>query len=186
MKDFIYDAEEKLSNGNTIYYRVKNGTYYEVAIHLGKENKTEVYKNVTDKLINVLESYRNNKCRVRLWYCGEDGKAWNEEYDVCGRIERSCGNIKIPLIIYSRKNFGGPALSVGCIGRIDDIEDKKTIWQSDNFRLPLYTMKHKEKTENGSKYDFYVYADGEHIASFTTENQAKRWIDFMSGKSYRK
>lgn len=181
-----YTKELKLSNGNIIYYKEVNGTCYETAIFLQDENRLKEYP-VTDKLFNILEQYRQNKCRVRIWYCSEDGKAWNEEYDVTGTIGRSTGeNYKIPLLISSRKSFGGPALNVGVIGRIDDIEDRVTIYKRDNFSIPSFTMEHKDKTENGSKYNFYVYADGEHIASFTTEAKAKRWIDFMTGKRYGK
>lgn len=181
-----YTKELALTNGNTIYYKEINGTCYETAIFLQNENRLKEYP-VTDKLFNVLERYRQNKRRVRFWYCSEDGKAWNEEYEVTGTIGRSTGEkYKIPLLINNRKSFGGPELNVGVIGRIDDIEARTTVYKRDNFYIPSFTTEYKDKTENGSKYNFYVYADGEHVASFTTEAKATRWIDFMTGKRYGK
>lgn len=157
-----YTKELALTNGNTIYYKEVNGTCYETAIFILEENKLKEYP-VTEKLFNVLERFRQNRRRVRIWYCSEDGKAWNEEYEVTGTIERSTGeNYKIPLLISSRKSFSGPELNVGIIGRIDDIEDRTTVYKRDNFYIPSFTMEYKDKTENGSKYNFYVYADGEH------------------------
>ena len=74
------------------YFYIVNDTYY--FFKRETENHTEVYENVNEKLINVLERYRKNNTRIRVWY-GAKGKVWLEEYDVTGRINRTSGRIKI-------------------------------------------------------------------------------------------
>ena len=187
MKELIYDVAEKLSNGNTVYYTIKDGTYFEKGILL-KDGTLEVYSKVDERLMDIINNYRSNDWRVRIW-CGdiETGRAWNEEYAVTGTIGRSNGSIKIPLIIANKRSYGGLALNVGNIIRIDDIEDKRTIWKMDNF--------HVEKMEielvNGSEYPFAVIQhkdDGttQNIANFKKENQARNYIAFLEGRRYRK
>lgn len=184
-----YDCEEKLSNGNTIYYRIYEGTYYKVGIKR-KDGAVEEYTQVNDALMNTLKRYEHKEWRVRIWYGDrKTGKAWNEEYDVTGRIGRSCGDIKLPLLIHDSRCYGGPALYVGSIIRIDDIEDKKTLWKVSNFHVPEMTV-HCNGKDNEYKWEVWQKEDSksdfEHIASFKTENQALRWIDFMNGRRYSK
>ena len=128
--------EQKLSNGNTIYYVEKNGMYFEVGIFPGRENKLKVYNNVNDSLIHVLLTAYSYNFRVRIWYGDkETGRSWNEEYDTTGRIGRTTGNIKIPILVKTSRSWGGGAVLVGSIIRIDDIEDKRTLWKVPNFHV---------------------------------------------------
>ena len=128
--------EEKLDNGNTIYYVEKNGMYFEVGIFLGRENKLKVYNNVNDSLMNILLNSCAYHFRIRIWYgYPETGRSWNEEYDTMGRIGRTTGNIKIPILVKNSRSWGGGAVLVGSIIRIDDIEDKRTLWRVPNFHV---------------------------------------------------
>ena len=178
-----YDFEEKLSNGNTIYYREYEGTYYEVGIKL-KDGTIEEYTQVNEALMNVLNNSRKYGFRIRIWYGDrKTGRSWNEEYDVTGRVGRSCGNIKIPLLIYNKRSYGGGALLTGSILRVDDIEDKRTLWQAEGFNIPEMTVSYKDI---GSPYVWHVYQEGKEIAGFRTEEKARKWIDFMNGRRYSK
>lgn len=180
--------EEKLDNGNTIYYVERGGMYFDVGIFISRENKLEVYNKVDEKLMIVLCNAVTYKNRVRIWYGDRDsGRSWNEEYDVVGRIGRTTGVINIPILVYNSRCYGGPAILVGSIIRIDDIEDKRTLWKVSNFHVEPMEIK---ATDN--KYLPYSVMqnkdDGtiQNIANFKTEAKAKRWIDFMNGKRYCK
>lgn len=128
--------EEKLDNGNTIYYVEKNGMYFEVGIFLG----------------------------------------------------RTTGNIKIPILVKNSRSWGGGAVLVGAIIRIDDIEDKRTLWKVPNFHVEdmkvyeifgdkNYKYQVAKLSEDSGKWEVQ--------ASFKTEKQAHNWVAFMRGKRYR-
>ena len=183
-----YDVEEKLSNGNTIYYRIYGGTYYEVGIKLA-DGTVEDYASVNEGLMKVLKKYENYPRRVRIWYGDrQTGESWNDEYDVTGTIGRTNGQIKIPIILNNKRSLGGPALLVGSIIRVDDIEGKKTLWKVSGFHVsPMEIILFPEQKD----YPYAVMQNEDNgvrvnVANFKTENQAQRWIDFMNGKRYSK
>lgn len=91
-----------LSNGNKINYRIFNGTYY--------------HEETPDNLIRVLDYCRQNNIRVTVDYGDtKTKKSWNETYDITGYIGRSTGKIKIPLLVYNSRSFGGSSLLDNCI-----------------------------------------------------------------------
>ncbi len=71
--------------------------------------------------------------------------------------------------------------------RIDDIEDKRTLWKLSNFHVEKMTIESRESKD----YPFAVMQTQDNgaisnIANFKTEIQAQKWIDFMEGKRYSK
>ena len=185
MLDLTKLEECRLSNGNTQYFQIVDGMAFEKAIKL-KSGELEEYP-VDDNLINSILHCYNSRYRVRIWYCGDNGIAWEEEFDVTGRIGRSNGNFKIPILIHDSRSYGGGAILTGRIGRIDIIDSRYTIYKKDNFKIPEY----KIIPDSDSDYPYIVYRkdkNGElfNTASFKKESQAIRWIDFMTGKRYCK
>ena len=182
-------VEEKLSNGNTLYYVEREGMYFEVGIFLGDKNKLEVFSNVSEELMNIILRAYKYKFRIRVFYGDiHTGRSWNEEYDVMGKIGRTCGAIKIPILLRRKDSYGGGALLLSSVIRIDDIEDKKTLWKLPNFHVEKMTI---EKSSVNKDYPFSVMQAQDNgaisnIANFKTEIQAKKWIDFMEGKRYNK
>lgn len=178
MKEQIHT--EEYPNWNDYYY-VVDGTYY--FFKREEENNTEVYKNVNEKLISILERCRKNSTRIRVWY-GSNNKVWLEEYDVMGRIDRTNGRIKIPILINNKRSWGGLELLVHCIVRIDDIEEKKTIYKLDGYEMPNFKIREVKIYNNILSYQ--VFLDNERKAIFNSLEKAQNWVDFMTGKRYRK
>lgn len=180
--------EQKLDNGNTLYYVERGGMYFDVGIYLGKEKRLEVYNKVDKSLMNTICLACKNHNRVRIWYGDRDsGRSWNEEYDVVGRIGKTMGVIKIPILVYNSRSYGGPSILVGSIIRIDDIEDKSTLWKVPNFHVE--PMEIKITNDRFRPYSVMRHKDDgttDIIANFKKEEQAKRWIDFMNGERYCK
>lgn len=163
------------------YYYVVNDTYY--FFKRETENHTEVYEQVNEKLISILERCRKNNTRIRVWY-GSGGKVWLEEYRVMGRIERTNGRIKIPTLVSNSRSFKGDELLVHCIVRIDDIEEKKTIYKLDGYEMPKLEIKEVKIYNNILSYQ--VLLDNERKAIFNSLKKTQNWVDFMIGKRYRK
>jgi hypothetical protein len=89
-------------NGKTIKYKEYNGIYYQ--------------ENTSDEIVSLLDWIKENNIRVRFhWGDTKTGKDWGDRYDVTGTIGRSTGEIKIPLLIKSKRSIGGGHLLDDCI-----------------------------------------------------------------------
>lgn len=89
--------------GDTVHtHKVLNGTHY--------------HRDTPDAVIRAIELAREKGHRVRI-FCGDvnTGVAWAEENDIMGRIGRSTGTFKAPLLIANARSMGGPALMDHCI-----------------------------------------------------------------------
>ena len=81
-------------------YNEVNGTSY----HLG----------TSQTMIDILERLRTSQERVQFLYGDTStGRAWGDVE--VGRIGRSTGNVKVPLVIPNRSSMGGGALLDHCI-----------------------------------------------------------------------
>lgn len=182
-------VEEKLSNGNTLYYVEREGMYFEVGIYLGNKNELEVFNNVSEGLMNTILRAYKYKSRVRVFYGDiHTGRSYNEEYYVTGRIGRTCGNIKIPILVHNERSWGGGALLIGSIIRIDDIKDKRTLWKLDNFHVEEMNVCSNDSLELPWKVEIFKEdtKQWQTEACFKTEIQAQKWVDFMKGNRYCK
>lgn len=133
-----------------------------------------------DRLIELLEYYRNSGDRVRLFY-GDTatGRDWGEEYDTMGYIRRSSGKIKIPILLHnSRSRYGGAILD-HCIVKLT-VGGRVTYCHPD-YNQPVYTIGNPPDGVPDS-YRAGVFADGDNVANFTTVEKATRWVDFMTGE----
>lgn len=179
----------ELGNGNIAYYVNFANTDIEVGLYIKNEDRLEVFDNLDAKLVSIILQYRNSKERLRLFYGDiHTGRSWNEEYNVTGSIGRTCGNFKVPVLLNNSRSYGGEAISIGSLIRIDEISTHQTLWQVPNFHVEKLYVKH---TPVNKDYPYAVMQlrDKEsisNIANFKTETQAKHWIDFMYGKRYCK
>ncbi len=159
-------VKECLTNGNVIEYQVINGTAYRVS--------------TPSEVVNILESAKANRQRIRVFYGDtETGRDWMEEYDVIGCIGRSTGRIKIPLLLKSTKSDGGGALLDDCIVKITI--DKRVVYQHPKYYLGALTIRHSES----SKYPYGVFCDGAVHANFKSLDRATKYVLFLKGESNR-
>ena len=101
---------------DTDEYKLVNGTSYD--------------KRTDDKVIEVLEHCRTNNIRIVLDYGDtKTGKSWNERYGVTGRVSRSCGSSKIPILPYNKRSMGGGAILTHCIIGIKSSKGKVTLYR---------------------------------------------------------
>lgn len=190
------DIKEKtIGNGNIDYVVELNGTSYSVGMKL-KDGTIEEYKQIDDRLLNLLEYLRNSEDRVRIWYGDrETGRAWNEEYYIMGTIGRSRGtDWKIPILVNNSRSWGGGGLLLSSLIRIDSTKEHRTLWKVNNFHVEkMEVVKVTEPRYSGDTME-YSYSVIQHkddgtksnVANFKTEEQAKRWIQFMNGERYSK
>lgn len=158
-----------LHNGNTIEYnQLENGTCYHA------ETKQEI--------VDILENARLNETRIRV-FLGDvkTGKCWNEENDVVGTIGRSTGLIKIPLLIANKRSTGGGALLDDCIIKI--ITKDRVLYEHEKFNFGGTFFCTKSDLPD---YKEMVKLDGEVIAYFKKDGQAKRYVNFITGARFSK
>lgn len=179
----------KLPNGKPVTYQIVNGTAYRV--------------DTAPEVVSWLETARQRNARVRVFYGDTDtpdyeevhghkpepGKDWGEEYDTCGRIGRSTGSIKIPLMISNSRSYGGGGLLDDCIVRL--YVNGREVYRHPSYHQPEYTIgQPPEKIGNvtlaDEGYTTGVYANGDNVANFKSEKSAKRFVDFMVGKRMAK
>lgn len=130
---------------------------------------------------DVLERYRMSGKKVRLFLgCSETGRDWCEEHDVIGRVSRSMGPLKVPLLI-SGNESGGPAILTACIVRLLDAQTGQELYRHPRYEVPAF-----ELAPSGEKaYPVSVMRDGQVHARFKTEAKARSWIAFMKGERMR-
>jgi hypothetical protein len=163
MKKELFDS--KLSNGNVIKYaRLPSGTCY--------------HQETPDQVIRLLEKLQKNGTEVRIYYGDtQTGQSWHDEFDVVGRIGRSMGRIKIPLLVPS-DDCGGPGLLDHCIIRIDSSEG--TLYQHKKFRVGDMTLSKCDDV----KYPWEVFVDNVLHARFELNVQAIKFMDFLQGNLF--
>ena len=142
-------------------------------------NGTTYNDKTPKKVVQVLEDARKIGTRLRLFYGDtETGRAWLEEHDVTGRIGRSTGQIKIPLLIHNRRSMGGPGLLDHCIVKIATASGGLLLYQHPSFSLPK--LEKRYIGPESATHNWEVTADGSVQARFRTETQADRYIKFFT------
>jgi len=165
-------TKPELTEVNGKRYKVKNGTFF--------------HEDTPDKVIDWLETSKERKQRIRIFY-GKDNKCWNEEFDVIGHVDRSTGTTKIPLLIKSARSYGGGAIMDDRIVRIDTkcsngnivtVYIDNTI-QFDHFSTQASAIPdYATMVYNDTKKEVYGHCK--------SEIQGKHLADFMNGKRWTK
>jgi hypothetical protein len=157
--------EQCYPNGNVIQYaQVSSGTCF--------------HRETPDKLIHLLEKLRREQIEVRVFYGDtQTGQSWLDEQDVIGRIGRSTGTLKIPLLVAAGEMSGGGLLD-HCMIRMDSRQG--TLYRHPKFRVGDMTL-----TPSGpKKWPWQVLVDGKLHASFQNNAKAIHWMNFIQGHAF--
>lgn len=103
-------------------YQVLNGTFYHVDTSI--------------EVIGILEQARQESVAIVVHYGNaETGKDWEEVYDVSGKIGRSIGPVKVPLLIYNSRSLGGPSILDHCIVKIVTRKGKRQLYCHERYHI---------------------------------------------------
>ncbi|MCD2453631.1 hypothetical protein GO003_024950 [Methylicorpusculum oleiharenae] len=163
MKKELFESE--LPNGNVIKYaRLPSDTCY--------------HQETPDQVIRLLENLQKCGTEVRIFYGDtQTGQSWHDEFDMVGRIGRSTGSIKIPLIV-PKGDSGGPALLDHCIIRIDT--RMETLYQHKKFRVGDMTL----AQGNDNQLPWEVFIDRALHARFVLNAEATKFMSFLQGNLF--
>lgn len=122
---------------NTITWKDKknpgsffDGTKYKVL------NGTDYHIETSYHIVRLLEEIRLNKWPCRFhWGDANTGEDWGEVNDVTGRLGRSMGPIKVPILLENLSSDGGSAILAHCIVKIVyESENGAVLYQHPNYR----------------------------------------------------
>jgi len=94
-------------------------------------------------VVAILERCRTARPRTRIRVCyGETsvpnaGQDWGETCDVAGYVGRSCGPVKIPLLIHNARSIGGGGILDHCIVAIRESRGGRELYRHPNYRPPV-------------------------------------------------
>lgn len=137
---------------------------------------------------NVLAEAFHERATLRVWYGDtRTGVAWSEENDVMGQVGRSCGSVKVPLLVAPGED-GAPAMLEHCIVRIDRVtRNRTTAGKKGNtlYAHPKFSAGHwSTGAAVNEGYQEAAYLNGELTAQFRKSGSAKAYCDFMQGFAY--
>jgi len=157
----------KIGDKDKVYKVSESGTYY--------SNETP------DEVIRVLESIRGTSQRVKI-YLGdrETGRDWMEEDGKVGKIGRSTGPIKIPLLIKTVNSQGGGAILEDCIVKIATSPSTlaRVLYQHPRYHQPAMEIIN-EGLEGKPEYTHALRIGGEVYSRHTSERSAKKLVALL-------
>jgi len=127
-----------------------------------------------ENLRQAIERARNAGNRVRL-FLGDTktGKAWMDTYGVTGRIGRSMGPRKVPILLAHSRSIGGEAILDHCILKMQDTATGRVLYQHPLFHLPIIQVIGEA-----------IFADYSLYARCRTEKSASRLAAFLRGECF--
>jgi hypothetical protein len=138
---------------------------------------------------SALEAARRSNDVMRV-FTGDTvtGRDWMEEYDTIGRIGRSGGAMKVPLLVPKGDN-GGPALLTHCIVRIINVTKGKEVYKHPTYHAPKMELVEAASYDKAEGYTHCVKMqnkDGEleTCANFKSNAEAGHWLAFMNGLAH--
>ena len=114
------DPEAAARGAKRQEYKIVDGTYY--------------HKSTPQEVVDILERSRKEGFRIRLYYGDKDsGKDWGERHDITGKVGRSTGSIKIPLLISTSRSSGGGGILDDAIVKIEKTPGKQVLYQHPKY-----------------------------------------------------
>lgn len=144
-----------------------------------QSRKTYFDPGTDPKAARVLERCRNAGNRVRLIQGDPTtGLAWLNEYDVVGRIGRSTGTLKVPLLIEPGEDAGG-AILTACLLGIVDWDDGKFLFRHPAYRMPDLAIRRGDT----AALPWEVHGTDGVVARFPEIGKAGAYVAFMCGET---
>lgn len=191
---FYLDTEiERQTGTDGKEYKVCDGTFYSAE--------------ALDGAILALEYARTNKLRVRIFYayktadekerCVKDSEfdvleVWNEEFDCVGRLGRSNGTIKVPILLSSSSSwYGSPILESRIV--LVKTTDGRVLFSADGLKFPEWKINADadKKTcellyKTSLMKDFKVYATCRNEDFQKAVHYIDNLADYMQGARFTK
>ena len=141
---------------------------------------TSYHLETPDEVVRVLENARANRTRLHV-SLGETktGRDWLEAFESYGRIGRSMGPVKVPLLIANSRSTGGGAILDHCIVRIRLSAGGRVLYQHPHYHHGKIEIRPKAEPvtlPDGRVLNVDVLRDGELEAAFENLGQARRWV----------
>jgi hypothetical protein len=123
-----------------------------------------------------LDDLIHNQSKVRL-FLGDasTGLCWLEEYDTIGRIGRSMGPMRVPLLITPGADGGGAILTASIVRIMTS--KRENLYLHPNF----HTANFETKEGNIQDLPYEIWIDGSCHARFKTATERTAWRLFMRG-----
>lgn len=131
------------------------------------------------KAARALETCRRDGRMVRL-ILGDTGtgRCWLDEHDVVGRIGRSTGTLKVPLLIEPGAD-GGVAVLTSCLLRLIDWKSGRDLYRHAAYRVPELTIRRMPGNRDPR---WEVLCDANVQARFSDIGKAGAYVAFMCGE----
>jgi len=157
----------RIGDKDVVYKVSESGTYY--------SNET------LDEVIRVLDSIRGTQQRVKI-YLGDKntGRDWMEEDSKVGKIGRSSGPIKIPILLKTINSDGGGAILDDCIVKIvtSPLTSMRVLYQHPRYHQPAMEITN-EGLGGKPEYTHTVRIGGETYSRHTSERSAQRLVSLL-------
>lgn len=116
----VVEERTELPSGKKLRYkRLPSGTCYR--------------DDTPDSMAELLEELRASRGRYKFFYGDtRTGRAWGDVE--AGRIGRSTGSIKIPLVIKTARSMGGGALLSSCIVKITESRGGREVYKHPHYK----------------------------------------------------
>lgn len=140
-------------------------------------NDTHYDKRTPTEVIDVLEHARQTSLVVRVHYGDtETGRDWLEEHYTIGAVGRSCGVVKVPLLVPHGHN-GGDAIRAQYIVKIRS--GSRVLYEHPTYHHGEVSVHPINLRVDGCSYRGEVRIDGKAHARFDSMEGALRWVRKM-------
>ena len=131
------------------------------------------------KVARVLTNCHRDGCVVRLMLGNiGTGRCWLSEYDVVGRIGRSTGMLKVPLLVEAGAD-GGLIIPTDCLLRVIDWRSGKDLYRHRAYQAPNLAIR---RTADDAERPWQVLHEGTVAAQFADIGKAGAYVAFMCGE----
>lgn len=112
-------------------------------------NGTWYHDETPVEVANTLEHCRLNKVRIKFRYGDitgpEAGQDEGDAMDMCGYVSRSCGTMKVPIVLYNKRSDGGAHILDHRVIKIQTSNGGKVLYQHPCY-MPYSEVTNQETT----------------------------------------